>query len=226
MKNLIKWISDSKVLNEEKINVNAKSIKLSVAQIKKLKKLLDEKQELESGVRLVNDELRAKLFWKEPAGSGYYLNDFEVPIGTKASGVSFGGGSIDVREFAVKELFIEKVTEAANIICALCHSDCEYDKLLKVCEKNVHKWYDKVDKLHDEFVKFFWEIKLPCWVNWYAEDTETGMLFPLWAFDEETPLNCWTEFDTDMLNQALNMLVEGNEVVFENIEPYNEVNVV
>jgi hypothetical protein len=226
VKNLIKWISDGKFANEEKININAKSIKLSVTQIKKLRKLLDEKRELESGVLLFNDELRAELFWKEPARSGYYyLNDFEVPIGTKASGVSFGGNSesIDTSEFIVKSLTVEKDTKASKVIFALCHRDYNYDKLLKVCEKDVHKWYDRVDKLHDKFVEFFWEIKLPCWVNWYAEDTETGMFSPPWAFDEETPFDCWTEFDADMLNQAMNILVEGNEVVFENIEPYKEV---
>jgi hypothetical protein len=235
MKNLIEWITKANHNKSLSLggfsldkNINAKSIKLSKNQITKLNKLLEEKNKLESGVLLCNDEINAELYWKEPSGvqyysEEYYLEEFVVPIGTKASGVTFGGdGNIDVREFAVKKLNVVKQTKAAEIIIAMCHGNCESDILLKCCEKDIHNWYQKVEALHNEFVKFFWEIKLPCWVDWYFEDTETKILHPIFDFEEEEPYDCWAIFDTDLLNKALKLLAEGEEVIFENVEPYKE----
>jgi len=73
-----------------------------------------------------------------------------------------------------------------------------------------------MNNLVREFEKFFMEIKLPCWTDWYVEDNEGNLNEP-WVNPDYSAEGChiWCNFKYELLMKALNLLAKGEEVFFE-----------
>jgi len=224
-KNLISWISDNKNLRDTDIEIGVTSIKLNPDQVKTLNDLINRKNELESGFVLYNT-IRAKMYYTRRGDS------ICVDIGNRNEGCYFWDkDGLYYVSFDPEIEVIEKVaaqgTDPLAVLIKdglkrimgspenLYHVQDFFKPFIESHSEEILDYLNGMNDLVREFEKFFMEIKLPCWTDWYVED-ENGNYVEPWV-DPNYSADChiWCNFKYKLLMKALNLLAEGEEVFFE-----------
>jgi hypothetical protein len=225
-KNLINWISDNKNLHDTDVEVGVTSIKLNQNQVKTLNDLINRKNELESGFVLYNT-IRAKMYYTK-RGDGIC-----VDIGSRNEGCNFWDeDGLDDVSFDPEIEVIEKVaaqgTDPLAVLIKdglkrimgspenLYHVQDFFKPFIESHSEEILDYLNGMNNLVREFEKFFIEIKLPCWIDWYVEDNNGNLNEP-WYYPDYSAEGChiWCNFKYKLLIKALNLLAKGEEVFFE-----------
>jgi hypothetical protein len=234
-KNLISWISDNKNLRDTDIEIGVTSIKLNPDQVKTLNDLINRKNELESGF-VINDSMRdpairAKMYFTESGDredSSIY-----VEIGSRNEGYNlWDEDDLDDVSFDPEIEVIEKVaaqgTDPLAVLIKdglkrimgspenLYHVQDFFKPFIESHSEEILDYLNGMNDLLREFEKFFMEIKLPCWTDWYVED-ENGNYVEPWVDPDYSAEGChiWCNFKYKLLMKALDLLAKGEEVFFE-----------
>lgn len=230
-KNLISWISDNKNLRDTDIEIGVTSIKLNQNQVETLKDLINRKNELESGFVLYNT-IRAKMYYTKRGDSicvdigsrneGYNfwdkdgLNDVSFdPEIEVISVLSKTGSYTKISDDPLAVLIKDGLKRIMGSPENLYHVQDFFKPFIESHSEEILDYLNDMNDLVREFEKFFMEIKLPCWTDWYVED-ENGNYVEPWV-DPNYSADChiWCNFKYKLLMKALNLLAEGEEVFFE-----------
>jgi len=230
-KNLINWISESKELRgDDNVEIGITSIKLNNDQLKTLNSLIERKNELESGF-VVGNAIRAKIYLTE--GEDSYApedNYIGVEIGSKNEGDQpWTVGSLRDISFDPNFEIINNNNPLAVIVKDglkrimgspenLYHVQDFFRPFVEANEEEILDYLNSMNDLVREFEKFFMEIQLPCWIDWYVYDKNENAVEP-WNDPDYTSDGChiWCNFKYKLLMKALNLLAKGEEVFFEKV---------
>lgn len=227
-KNLISWISNNKDLKNNDFEIGVTSIKLNNAQKKKLNNLLEKQNKLNSGFVFCN--IQAKLYYTEFDEDNGDNGDIVVPLGSKNYGnEKFDDDDLSDISFDPNFTVLDKNDKFANLVKKglerLCgspeniyHVRDFFKPFIEENEEKILKHLNSINNMVLEFEKFFMEIKLPCWIEWWVQDDKDNMVEP-WNDPEYDSggIHIWCNFDYDLLMQALNLLAKGEEVFFETV---------
>jgi hypothetical protein len=227
-KNLINWISDNKNLHDTDIEVGVTSIKLNSNQVEALNDLINRKNELESGFvikgTLGDPAIRVKMYFTK---SDRKDSTICVEIGSKNEGfnpwdekalyyVSFDPEIEAISDDPLAVLIKDGLKRIMGSPENLYHVQDFFKPFIESHSEEILDYLNGMNNLVREFEKFFMEIKLPCWTDWYVEDNEGNLNEP-WVNPDYSADGChiWCNFKYKLLMQALNLLAKGEEVFFE-----------
>jgi hypothetical protein len=236
-KNLISWISESKSLRDnDNVEIGITSIKLNNDQLKTLNSLIERKSELESGF-VIGNAIRAKIYLTE--GERSYApedNYIGVEIGSENEGDQ-PWTAASLRDLSFDPNF--EIIDNSNPLAILVKNGLErimgspenlyhvqdfFRPFIESNKKEILKYLNSMKDLVREFDKFFMEIKLPCWIDWYVyKNDENDDLCVPWDYPEYDAEGChiWCNFKYNLLTEALNLLAKGEEVFFETVKVKN-----
>ena len=240
-KNLIKWISDNKNLHDTDVEVGVTSIKLNSNQVETLNDLINRKNELESGFvikgTLGDPTIRTKMYFTESGdredsgicveigsrNEGHNLWDeddlddvsFDPEI-EAISVLSKTGSYTKISDDPLAVLIKDGLKRIMGSPENLYHVQDFFKPFIESHSEEILDYLNGMNDLVREFEKFFMEIKLPCWIDWYVED-ENGNYVEPWVDPDYSADGChiWCNFKYKLLMKALNLLAEGEEVFFE-----------
>jgi len=224
-KNLISWISDNKNLHDTDIEVGVTSIKLNSNQVETLNDLINRKNELESGFMikgtLGDPVIRAKMYYTKRGDS------ICVDIGSRNEGYNFwdedglDDASFDpeievISDDPLAVLIKDGLKRIMGSPENLYHVQDFFKPFIESHSEEILDYLNGMNDLVREFEKFFIEIKLPCWIDWYVEDNNGNLNEP-WYYPDYSAAGChiWCNFKYKLLIKALNLLAKGEEVFFE-----------
>jgi len=207
------------------VEIGVTSIKLNPDQVKTLSDLINRKNELESGFVLYNT-IRAKMYYTK-RGDGIC-----VDIGSRNEGCNFWDkDGLYYVSFDPEIEVIEKVaaqgTDPLAVLIKdglkrimgspenLYHVQDFFKPFIESHSEEILDYLNGMNDLVREFEKFFMEIKLPCWIDWYVEDENGNYVEPWVDPDYSADCHIWCNFKYKLLMKALNLLAEGEEVFFE-----------
>lgn len=232
-KNLISWISDNKYLRSVKAEIGVTSIKLNEEQLKTLNSLIERKNQLESGF-VIENAIRAKIYLTEGERSSAPEDNYiGVELGSKNKGNQIWSKD-DLRNLSFDPNF--EIIDTSNPLAViiknglkrimgspenLYHVQSFFESYISSNEKEIINYLNSMNNLVREFEKFFMEIKLPCWIDWYVyeNDENDNDLCAPWDWPEYDAEGChiWCNFKYKFLMKGLNLLAEGKEVFFEKV---------